>query len=86
VSQSPDFDAMFSDDVAVGLYRKWKNGVCPCCGSDLDWWDGMGTTSAPVAELVEFCGRCIENQHHADAAGDAMIRAIARGARLAGAA
>lgn len=78
----PDWDHLYNDDVCRGLFRKWQRGVCPCCGTDLDWWDGMGTEAAVVAELVKFCGRCIENHHHLDSSGEAMIRAIARGAVL----
>lgn len=67
------------DKTAAGMYRKWRAGACPCCGSDLDWWDQMGTKSAAVAEQVELCGRCIENHHHVGPFGEAMIAAIPRG-------
>jgi hypothetical protein len=41
----------------------WLAGRCPCCSADLDWW---GRDPEPIAEGVMICGRCAENEHHAD--------------------
>ena len=58
-------------------YQRWSDGVCPCCGGDIDEWID-GTQPQAIGEGVMICGRCIAYDHMSSADGFvvAMLEAI----------
>jgi len=60
--------------------RYWREGRCPCCGSELTSWPGRDRDYEPaaVAEGVFMCGRCIGNRHYEDPPGflDELLEAL----------
>jgi hypothetical protein len=63
----------------VTAYQNWAAGRCPCCQADIGWYDDLHPREV-IAEGVEICGRCAENDHLGPGAPglrEAMLKAIA---------